>query len=48
MGDLPNDVRTQLVASGEEENEYLAKLLLINRKTFRNISYQSPMVSRSE
>jgi len=29
MGRLPNDVRTHLIASGEKENELLAKLLLI-------------------
>ncbi len=29
MGRLPNDVRTQLVASGEKENALLARLLLL-------------------
>jgi len=29
MGRLPNDVRTQLIASGEKENTLLAKLLLL-------------------
>ncbi len=46
MGRLPNDVRTQIIASGEKENALLAKLLLLNRKTFRNISNHYPLVSR--
>jgi len=31
MGRLPNDVRTQIIASGEKENALLAKLLLLKR-----------------
>ncbi len=30
MGRLPNDVRTQIIASGEKENVLLARLLLLN------------------
>ena len=36
MGDLPNDVRTQLIASGEEEKALLAKLLLLKRDVGRS------------
>ena len=33
MGDLPDDVRTHFIASGEEENALLAKLLLLKTDT---------------
>jgi hypothetical protein len=34
LGDLPNDVRTHLVASGEQENVLLTKLLLLESDLF--------------
>ena len=37
MGDLPDDVRTQLIASGEKENTLLAKLLLLKSDLRVNI-----------
>jgi len=33
MGDLPDEVRTHLIASGEKENALLAKLLLLKRNS---------------
>jgi len=36
MGRLPNDVRTHLIASGEEENELLGQLLLLDMNTTNN------------
>ncbi len=39
MGDLPNDVRTHFIESGEKEKVQLSKLLLLKNNSINTINY---------